>query len=305
MGERLAVCIPTYRRPERLAALLAALAELRFELGPEPDVAVLVVDNDAEGSAAAVCRGVPASFRWRLRYLQEPERGLARVRNRLLEEARQEGSDYAAFIDDDEVPSPAWLDAMLAARRRFGADVVVGPVLPRFSSEPPRWVLEGGFFERSLRETGARLGAANSGNTLLKMSMLRGLGGFDRRYDLTGGEDTEFFMRAAKQGRVMVYCREGEVYEAVGPERANAGFLLRRSFCSGNIWARCRLQSEPGLGTRLGLAAKGLAQVAAAAIAVLPAACLGRRRLVRVCLFGADGLGMCLGVVGFSFEGYR
>ena len=47
------VAIPTFRRPQGLARLLAALAKLRTDAS----VTVLVADNDAEGrEGLAVCR---------------------------------------------------------------------------------------------------------------------------------------------------------------------------------------------------------------------------------------------------------
>jgi GT2 family glycosyltransferase len=43
-------------------------------------------------------------------------------------------ADSVAFVDDEEVPDPRWLQELLIVQSRYGANVVCGPVLPVFSS---------------------------------------------------------------------------------------------------------------------------------------------------------------------------
>ena len=43
-GPSVAICIPSYRRPEGLHALLGALDALAFQ-GPAPEIRIVVVDN--------------------------------------------------------------------------------------------------------------------------------------------------------------------------------------------------------------------------------------------------------------------
>ncbi|WP_164051005.1 glycosyltransferase, partial [Serratia marcescens] len=47
------------------------------------------------------------------------------------------GAEYVLMIDDDEVASPGWLDAMIAAAERENVDIVGGPVVPRFADGAP------------------------------------------------------------------------------------------------------------------------------------------------------------------------
>src|SRR5262249_22646348 len=70
------VCIATFRRPEWLALLLDDLAQQRLE--GEVALRLIVVDNDAAGSAQAVAqayRGVPP-----LLYLSQPKKNIALTR---------------------------------------------------------------------------------------------------------------------------------------------------------------------------------------------------------------------------------
>ncbi|HLS32139.1 MAG TPA: glycosyltransferase, partial [Brevibacterium sp.] len=92
---RVTIAIPSYRRPQQLRALLAALPE-RIAETADARVDVLVVDNDPAGSAEETTIGTDLD----LRYAREDTPGIAAVRNRVLDECR--GSDLIAFIDDDE-----------------------------------------------------------------------------------------------------------------------------------------------------------------------------------------------------------
>ena len=51
-----------------------------------------------------------------------------------MEKARARHAQYIAFIDNDEAPSPAWLDELLAGLAEYDAGVVAGPVLPMFEA---------------------------------------------------------------------------------------------------------------------------------------------------------------------------
>ena len=96
------VCIATYRRAERLAAVLDDLTR-QTRLPDE----VVVVDNDAAASARLVvehrlCQSAP----FPIRYAVQPVKNISLTRNKTVELA---GGDWLAFIDDDERAPPPWL----------------------------------------------------------------------------------------------------------------------------------------------------------------------------------------------------
>lgn len=303
MSVRVCICIAAFRRPAGLTALLDSLSRLTFTKDPTPDVCVLVGDNDSAGTAEKVFRAFLPSFPWELRYFMHPERGLSQIRNRLILEAERSGAEYAAFIDDDERASPAWLEELLKTSQRFAADVVQGPVLAEYSAAPPAWVIRGVFFDRPARRTGDKIPMAHAGNVLLRPSMVRALGGFDDYFSRTGGEDTDLFLRAAAAGRLMVYCREAICWEVIGPDRTSAAYLLRRAFRGGNTWALCRLYRAPSPVLGAGLLLKASALVAAGLLA--PAAIIfGRHWFARMACLGARGLGLIYGICGLRFKAY-
>lgn len=148
---RISIGIITYLRPAGLERLLRSLNALTFEY-PPPELDVVVVDNDPNASARAVCERFRPASRWPLTYVTEPRRGIPQARNRVVQEAAD--ANFIAFIDDDEVPTPDWLNRLLHAQRTYSADVVSGPVLPVFPDEGMHWMARSGFFDRPRYPTG-------------------------------------------------------------------------------------------------------------------------------------------------------
>src|SRR5258706_10414586 len=102
------VCIATYRRQQRLDALLRDLCKQTH--APHE---IVVVDNDPEGSAQAVVkRHSAANPRLPFRYDIQPVKNIALTRNRTVELAT---GDWLAFVDDDECAPLQWLEQMLRA----------------------------------------------------------------------------------------------------------------------------------------------------------------------------------------------
>ncbi|HZQ40547.1 MAG TPA: hypothetical protein VFA87_07130, partial [Rhizomicrobium sp.] len=60
MADRIALCIPTFKRPKMLARLLDAVARLQTRA----DITVIVADNDAEGHAGLDLCHQMRDYRW-------------------------------------------------------------------------------------------------------------------------------------------------------------------------------------------------------------------------------------------------
>lgn len=141
----MAVCICTFRRPDGLLNLLAGLDKQQFSAVPAPSITLVVVDNSPEGGAKLTCQA--QQWAWPLHYVHEPRPGISYARNTALA-AVPPGTDFVAMIDDDETPAPHWLDRLLHAQSRSGADVVVGPAIPEFPEGTPDWIKVGGIFHK-------------------------------------------------------------------------------------------------------------------------------------------------------------
>lgn len=204
---RVTVAICTRERPDDLARALRAVRALR----PAPDE-VLVVDNDPQSAATRAL----VTAQGGIRYVLEPRRGLDVARNRALREA---SGDIVAFVDDDAVPEPGWVGALLANFGDPRVQCVTGLTLPLELETPAQELFEQyspfarGFARRVFDGRVdnplhvARVGAG--ANMAMRRSVLQGVGGFDERLDAgtpaRSGGDHDFFARLLLAGWRIVY----------------------------------------------------------------------------------------------------
>jgi len=295
----LAVCIATHKRPFGLERLVEGLQRLTFERCAEPAIEIVIVDNDPEQSARALCARLAQTSRWPLSYVSEPRRGISFARNAAMQKARSLNAQLIAFIDDDEAPAPAWLDELLATLDKYEAGVVAGPVLPLFESAVPAWIVKGGFFERPRGATGSSRTTAATCNVMFRTRVFEdGVGAFDESLGLTGGEDSDFFLRVTRAGYPIVWADDAIVHEWNPPTRTRTAWILRRAFNVGNNWAGFKHDLSP---TRR-MALRGLAK----GLVLLPVSVVrGRHAVVSSLELVAVGVGYLFGKSGLRVERYR
>jgi hypothetical protein len=302
-GPRTVVAVLTYRRTDWLPALLAELAAQAGTVVPR--AGVVVVDNDPGGSAAEVVgdwadRGV--------RYVHEPRPGISAARNRALAEAH--GADLLVFLDDDEMPSPGWLEHLVGAWTRWRPAAVAGPVPAVFLGAADRWVSGSGAFDRRRLPTGTSVHGAGAGNLLLDLRQVEVMGlRFDERFGLTGGEDTLFTHELVHRGGEIRWCDEAEAIEFIPADRLTRTWVLRRSFRSGSSWSRAEVHLAGGVTgrwrTRLAVLAKAAVRMSWSVLAAAGAAVrrdvAARARAVTVL---AGYAGAVVGVFGYVLGEY-
>lgn len=227
----ISVCICTFRRPDLLLRSLKALDE-QYTAG-EFTYSVIVADNDCDRSAQDTVAAFSQSANIAVRYCVEPEQNIALVRNRAIAEA---DGEFIAFMDDDEVPEEQWLHHLYSACHRFGADGILGPVVPYFDHDPPAWVRKGKFFDRPAHPTSYELKWAEcrTGNVLFRRSILPVSEPPFRAHFGAAGEDMDFFRRMIDAGFIFMWCAEAKVHELVPPARCSRSFLLKRALLRGS-----------------------------------------------------------------------
>ena len=301
---RVDICIVTRERLNGVRRLLGGLNELEFSKSETPDLELIVVDNSPE-FAAMEWNATDFGAKWETRYNVEQRLGIPFARNTALDTCRQ-NSHFVVFIDDDEVPEPYWLDELLSVQQQYDADVVAGPVLPKFADGAPSWVVGGGFFERPRMRTGTPLRFAGTGNVLIRRSVLARTGiRFDDRFALSGGSDTHFFLRLHQAGCRMVWADEAVVHEWVPASRANLKWICRRAFRLGATMSRCELYTRPSARLVLVRIAKGLGQIAWGFAALPTGLVWGRKSYVRALQRVSRGVGSLSGLIGFHYQEYR
>ena len=327
---RLTIAMLTYRRNEYLAQVIPQLLSQADDVsGPETTAGVLIVDNVPQAGARAVVEAARAALAGepsepsepagdadpadstatsRLVYVHEPEPGMSEAR----------GSDALIFIDDDEIPSPGWLQALVSTWRAQGCAAVTGPTPPTFEVAPSPWVTASGAFDSWEAADGAQVRSADTGNLLLDLGVVERLGlRFDPRYGLTGGEDSLFTRQLTRAEGVIRFAAGAVVTKRVPAARARRTWVLERSLRSGSSWARVRIDTVGPAGDdgafgrlarlrlRLGYGAKGLAKAgidgARAGVARIRGDVSAQARYE---VSSRGGLGMVVGALGGHVREY-
>jgi succinoglycan biosynthesis protein ExoM len=300
----LLVAIPTFRRPDRLRHLLETLERQSTDRA----ISILVADNDSEGrqGEAVVTEFANKPHRFPLRCIVVEQRGLASVRNALLSEALALKSvRHVAMIDDDEWPDSGWIEALVNMQKNTGAEIVGGPVFPHFEVAASPTVSACRLFRPCLKPSGPVDIIWATNNVLISRECLIGTGPdwFDDFYQLSGGEDTDYFMRQRLHRRAFAWAAGAIVYESVPGTRTRYPWILQRAFRVGNTNAHIQRRQQYRGRT-------ATAVMTIAAVKLLAAMTLLPLRLLRI---GnrADGLcdlaeagGMLLGSLGFRYEEY-
>ncbi|MGK5110436.1 glycosyltransferase [Geodermatophilus sp. CPCC 205506] len=228
------VGIITYKRPEHLRALLDRLTVQEFTGPVPPRVVVLVVDNSPGLEARPVVDQWAAAAPFRIEYVAHGAGNIASGRNALLDESEGR-APILACIDDDELPDPTWLQQLVDALRRTGADIVVGPVLAHYPAEAPGWLDRPVFHSVPGDWDAGWVSEAWTGNYAMATdsSCLHGLR-FDEALGASGGEDQLFF-RQARDGGGRIFYEPGAVArEPVPRDRLAVRYLLRREYRKGS-----------------------------------------------------------------------
>ena len=333
----LTIAMLTYRRDDYLAQVIPELlAQADDVCDAQTTASVLIVDNDPQAGARAVVEAARAALAGeqsqaaepsgaadsdaaaatsRLVYVHEPEPGIVAGRNRALSQAH--GSDALVFIDDDEIPSPGWLKALVSTWCAQGCAAVTGPTPPTFEVDPSVWVTASGAFDSWEAADGAQVRSADTGNLLLDLAVVEDLGlRFDPRYGLTGGEDSLFTRQLTRAGGVIRFAAGAVVTKRVPAVRARRTWVLERSLRSGSSWARVRIDTAgpadggasgrlARLRLRLGYGAKGLAKAGIDGVRAGVARIRGDvPAQARYEVSSRGGLGMVVGALGVHVREY-
>lgn len=296
-----AICAITFHRPRGLDRLLHGIAAL--EVPDDVDLRVVIVDNDPEASATTTLDAHAATFPWSLVTGVQPERGIPAARNLSVQLAGD--VDFVAFIDDDEVPSPGWLGALLDAQRRSGAAAVMGPVEPAFEEEPPRWVVEGDFFARDHHVDGEEMAFGTTSNALVARAVLSDDGApFDVRMTLTGGSDSHLFQRVRLAGHRIVWAEAAAVTELNPPSRVSVRWLCLRQYRRGITRSTNLRLLEDSRRRRAKRFAYGASEVVVGLAVAVTAVRGGKVALVRGLRRTGYGAGMVAGLFGVQYQEY-
>jgi glycosyltransferase involved in cell wall biosynthesis len=211
-GPLVSVAICTRDRAETIGATLQSLERQTYR-----NIEVLVVDNTPSSDATE--RLVRAAFPY-ARYIHEPRRGLNHARNRAVAEAH---GPIIAFIDDDAIADPAWVDALIAAFDTPDVMCVTGLVAPARLDTPGQELFERFGYSKGFSRLVFNLAApppdmpifpykgylGTGCNCAFRREVFGQVGLFDPRLDMgtpvPGGGDHDLFARVIRAGYSLVY----------------------------------------------------------------------------------------------------
>ena len=222
---RCSIIIPVHNKASLTRQCLdtlfaAALAGARAEI-------IVVDDASIDGTAQLLTR-----YGERIRVVRHATNaGFATACN---DGAAVAGCEYLVFLNNDTVPQPGWLDALVCYAGRHPRAAVVGSKLlfpddtiqhagmaicqDRF----PRHIYTGFPADHPAVNKSRRFQAVTAACMLVRRTVFEQVGGFDSAF-LNGYEDVDLCLRLGEHGHEVHYCHESTLYhfEAVTREVRN------------------------------------------------------------------------------------
>lgn len=229
---RITLGVCTYKRPQMLMECLSSLTQL---IAPyDTELSIVIVDNEALAETCEIVERYADISNHPMRYIAEPRRGIASARNAIVEAALTDNADWIVMLDDDQVVPPDWLRKMFAAQGRSRADVVKCSVLHQYPDPLPEWA-----FPRTKPFVGSYgMGFAPTNGVLFRANLVRprtddgrNLGlRFDERFNLTSGEDRDFFLRANDLGAFIIQTPDAVATEFVPLSKCSFSAQIARVY---------------------------------------------------------------------------
>jgi glycosyltransferase involved in cell wall biosynthesis len=182
----------------------------------------------------------------RILYVHAASAGAARARN--IGIANAQGS-IVAFIDDDAVAAPCWLQGVAAALMDESSPALMaGRILPLWSGDRPPWYPKRLEYLLGLYDIGEGRCRLPEGDLPFGANMagLRNVivehGGFDERMGFNyfrkdkrrmGGEETVLGIRIRDSGHALVYEPTAVVKHHVAAHKQTRRYFLKRNFWEG------------------------------------------------------------------------
>ncbi|MGQ4649271.1 glycosyltransferase [Lyngbya aestuarii] len=250
----ISVAICTYNRAEQLVLALEGISQqsLPFEY-----FEILIVDNGSTDNTQEICTRYQQQLP-NLRYVYEPVPGLSKARNTAISQSH---SKYIAYLDDDAIPCPTWLETIWKTFKTVKPEPICigGPIYPRWESSPPNWIPQDVEYLFSLLDFGDQphwlklpkypFGA----NMTFQRDALCRAGGFSEslgrlgKSNLLSGEEYRIYRILIEQGKGLLYYHpQAWVEHCISQERINLNWMLHRSYWQGrSIAVGARLNGKP------------------------------------------------------------
>lgn len=227
------ICCYTDRRMPVLIEAIEHVSE-QLRAGDE----LLVVVDHSPQLLARIQERFPA-----LKVVENAHRpGLSGARNSAVAHC---SCDVVAFLDDDAVPTPTWLEALRQSYREENVIGAGGVVTPRWPEVAPDWMPAAflwvvGCSYEGLPVTVAPIRNPIGANMSFRREVFARVGGFSESLGRVGTlpvgcEETEFSIRVGTEfaGHVIVHQPAAEVIHHIGDERTALRYFVHRCWSEG------------------------------------------------------------------------
>jgi glycosyltransferase involved in cell wall biosynthesis len=233
---RITVSICTYDRYDVLPKAIESAAQQSI---PTALYRILVVDNSPDHKRARAI-GKRFSSISNLTYLVEETPGLSNARN---VSARECGTEFIAFMDDDAIASTTWLEEILKAFDLFGSNaaIVGGRVDPIWAAPRPPWLHDDMLGSLSVVNWGgdARIASPKEWfagtNISFRTQQILDDGGFATNLgrigsgtSLLSNEEIHLVSRICEAGGKQIYAPAAYVCHLVEPKRLTRAWFRKR-----------------------------------------------------------------------------
>jgi GT2 family glycosyltransferase len=240
------VILCTYNR---CASLKTALDSVVSQVLPQSvEWELLVVDNNSTDATREVIQDYTSRHPGLVRYVFEGRQGKSNALNRGIQEAK---GKLLAFVDDDVVAEPDWLQNLIAPLHDAELAGVGGRIVAPADFAPPRWLaLEGPYSLAGVLalydkgRAGAELKEPPFGtNMAFRKDVFDKLGLFHpdigpRPGSEIRGEDTEFGRRVLAAGERLWYAPSAVIRHPVPESRLRKEYFLRFMYDQGRASIR-------------------------------------------------------------------
>ena len=219
----------------RLVNLCTSIELVKLQL-PPPSEIVIVVNGDEELAqlvrrslndvTIVTCRQLGVSY--------AREHGIATA-----------SGDIVAFIDDDAIPSPNWLEQLVKPFEHPDVMMTSGWIVPKWVTSRPRWFPDEflwvvGCSYEGLPESGAVIRNPIGASMAIRKSIIDDVGMFESRLgrnsaDGNGCEETEYAIRAHQRfpEMVVIHAADSVVEHLVPAGRTTLRYFLTRCWREG------------------------------------------------------------------------
>lgn len=244
LNEKICVVIPTFRRSD---GVRAAIESLMLQTIINPNLKILVLDNNPEPIEQDSIQDLSAKFDHHIDYIHEPNPGVSNARNTAMEAVQD--YRYIAFLDDDMCAGPDWLSSLISTSQAYSAGLVFGPTQAEMPNhDDPRNRYMRPFFERLIdkKEDGLIDVTLGMGGCLLDLNYCQlPTPFFNPSLNEHGGEDDIFFDHLKLTGTRVAWSVNAVSYEIVPESRTTPEYIWKRNFGYGQ--GPARIQASRGI----------------------------------------------------------